>query len=196
MKANEFVKLFDIDIARNLVINAPESTRVAMKDWPNNMYFALEENGRWCRYSHASQTWVRFYARCDPTNMGVYIYDLIQLIESHEIVKKLSGLEKAKEVISGTENARFFGCDIGTAKYWVSMSNEYHICEYFFPNMSQQFAVNLGRLRKAIADVESCQPEQDIEQLIDEFRACGESGWSKYDDPVGEWLKEDRANEH
>ena len=35
--------------------------------------------------------------------------------------------------------------------------------------------------------------EQDIEQWIDEGRACGESGWSKYDDPVGEWLKEDRG---
>ena len=43
------------------------------------------------------------------------------------------------------------------------------------------------------ADVKDYQPEQDIEQWIDGFRACGESGWSKYDDPVGEWLKEDRG---
>ena len=84
MRAGEFLKLFELDAAKAVVASAPVGTLVVMKDWPNNMYFSLDECDRWLRYSHASQTWVRFYARCNPTSLGVYLDELEEAIADVE----------------------------------------------------------------------------------------------------------------
>ena len=67
------------------------------------------------------------------------------------LIEKL-GLEKCKAIVSGAPDAKYFGCSIETAKYWVSQSNEYHSNPMFFPNMSRQVAYVLDDLRTAIAN--------------------------------------------
>lgn len=70
-------------------------------------------------------------------------------MKANEFVRAI-GLSDARRVLSGNDGARYFGCTIEMAKYWVSSSNEYHISEIFFPNMSNQFALNLDELKRLI----------------------------------------------
>ena len=67
------------------------------------------------------------------------------------LIEKL-GLEKCKAIVDGAPDAKYFGCSIETAKYWVNQSNEYHSNPMFFPNMSRQVAYVLDDLRTAIAN--------------------------------------------
>ena len=77
------------------------------------------------------------------------------------LIEKL-GLEKCKAIVDGAPNAKYFGCSIETAKYWVNQSNEYHSNPVFFPNMSRQVAYVLDDLRTAIADHECDHNWEDI----------------------------------
>lgn len=71
------------------------------------------------------------------------------MMKANEFIRTV-GLDKSYLVLAGNEGARYFGCKIETAKYWLSGSNEYHIQELFFPNMSNQFALNLDDLKRLI----------------------------------------------
>ena len=81
------------------------------------------------------------------------------------LIEKL-GLEKCKAIVDGAPDAKYFGCSIDTAKYWVNQSNEYHSNPVFFPNMSRQVAYVLDDLRTAIADHERTDHCSDIKNHI------------------------------
>lgn len=81
------------------------------------------------------------------------------------LIEKL-GLEKCKAIMDGAPDAKYFGCSIETAKYWVSQSNEYHLNTMFFPNMSRQVAYHLDDLRTAIADHDRTDNCTDIRNHI------------------------------
>ena len=57
------------------------------------------------------------------------------------------GINGAKLILSGNTNSSCFGCTVSDAKYWLTGSNEYHINPFFFPNMSNQRAVEMDELR-------------------------------------------------
>ena len=65
------------------------------------------------------------------------------------LIEKL-GIEKCREIVEGAPDAKYFGCSIETAKYWVNKSNEYHLNPVLFPNVSRQFVYVLDDLRTAI----------------------------------------------
>ena len=81
------------------------------------------------------------------------------------LIEKL-GLEKCQAIVDGAPDAKYFGCSIETAKYWVNQSNEYHSNPVFFPNMSRQVAYVLDDLRTAIADHERTDYVSDIRNHI------------------------------
>ena len=80
MKANEFVKKFGWEEAAEIVCGVPEKFRFKCLSnvcWDNNTY----------KYSD------RFKPRLSLVNMD----DLKRLVESHELVQDLYGIERAKQ---------------------------------------------------------------------------------------------------
>lgn len=106
MKANEFIKKYGIYSAKRLVETAPLDKR----ETPNIKY--EKGNAHWGGSS---------------LDICVDVQELKRLIESHELVEKMGGLNEAK--------GEFF--EIVHSGYYVDVSP--------------------SALRKAIADVESCQ---------------------------------------
>lgn len=95
MKANEFVKKFRIEEAKEF-LNAPH--------WSIDQLMMLQSG-----------------LRCD---------ELQRLVESHELIKKFHGVEKAKYELKLIEEGSIFRCCV---------------------------AITAEMLRQAIADVEACQ---------------------------------------
>lgn len=81
------------------------------------------------------------------------------------LIEKL-GLKRCQEIVDGAPDAKYFGCSIETAKYWVNQSNEYYSNPVFFPNMSHQVAYVLDDLRTAIADHDRTDHCSDIANHI------------------------------
>lgn len=75
MKANEFVKKFGLKITKKILSNAP--------DW------AYETAGI---KDYANKEWSKNY----PMGAYVKVDDLKRLVESHELVESVGGIEKAK----------------------------------------------------------------------------------------------------
>ena len=76
------------------------------------------------------------------------------------------GIEKCREIVEGAPDAKYFGCSIETAKYWVNKSNEYHLNPVLFPNVSRQFVYVLDDLRTAITG-HDCNHTDNLSHFTD-----------------------------
>lgn len=126
MKANEFVKKLGVEVAKKVLSGSPSNAQ----SYQDGYYFRtspefLFHNG----FHHWEMTTNNGKWFKDKGFSPILIDDLKRLVESHDLVESLGGLEKAKELL-------------------VEVANRDHRYAQYFEKPA---------LEKAIADVEACQ---------------------------------------
>ena len=137
MKANEFVKEFGLEYAKHILNGCKSWIDRKSGNVLSDNSFVIDSRA----YEHAIGTLYmgEFTNYCDESyRVGeVNLLLLKRLVESHELVA-IHGLEKSKEIVANApSDDHFYSWTLGDSGV-------------------RDKTVNIGELRKAIADVESC----------------------------------------
>lgn len=99
MRANEFIKKFGWDKAKEVIVDIPDKTATHWVFRKVPSYYSIDfkswfYDGEWCDSDcHSEQDLIDSYG----ANFVLNLKDLKRLVESWELVKDLYGMERAKQ---------------------------------------------------------------------------------------------------
>lgn len=134
MKANEFVKKWGVEAVIERLANAPESATVI--SGLTCMFFKQHSEDGWSQV-YMTDIGEGSHTRWAPIINPIDIKELKRLVESHDLIERVGGLERAKSILLGCER-------YGRQDVKVPVTGGFIHISYDF-------------LKRDVADVEACQ---------------------------------------
>jgi len=154
MKATEFVKKHGWEKSKSTLTNAHHKTTHFYCGWMGLVdYFYKHESLGWCQLDIRTKGWDS--DRCTqgihpPVNAMVSVDELKRLVESHDLVESIGGIEKAILHLIATDRR------LGYTHIYLHSNGRYCWLDDYVDYIPDH-AISIKSAIKAIADVEACQ---------------------------------------